>query len=81
MPTKAPWAKADSEPSAADLLSDPIAQALMRADGVLVRDVVMIIRDLHLESRTTQECRSTPIVLFSDKCTDRVPIFGVGRSQ
>lgn len=31
---------ADREPSVADLLSDPIAEALMRADGITVADVL-----------------------------------------
>jgi len=38
-----PWAGAASEPLVADLLSDPIAQALMRADGVIVGDVFAIV--------------------------------------
>ena len=38
-----PWATAGDEPLVADLLSDPIAQALMRADGVGVGDVFAIV--------------------------------------
>lgn len=38
-----PWATAGNEPLVADLLSDPIAQALMRADGVVVGDVFAIV--------------------------------------
>jgi hypothetical protein len=31
------------EPSLAELLSDPIARALMRADGVIAEDVIAVI--------------------------------------
>lgn len=41
-----PWTSAGSEPLVADLLSDPIAQALMRADGVFVGDVLAIVTRL-----------------------------------
>jgi hypothetical protein len=34
---------AKNEPSVADLLSDPIAQALMRADGIAVEDVIALL--------------------------------------
>jgi len=38
-----PWTNAGSEPSLADLLADPVAQALMRADGVTAADVISAI--------------------------------------
>ena len=38
-----PWTNAGSEPSLADLLADPLAQALMRADDVRVEDVIAAI--------------------------------------
>jgi hypothetical protein len=41
-----PWAQGGCEPSIADLLSDPTAQALMRADGVQVGEVLAIVRTL-----------------------------------
>lgn len=47
---KRPWAQADGEPSIADLLSDPTTLTLMRADGVIVRDVLAII-DTLIQSR------------------------------
>jgi len=43
---KSPWDQAGNEPSIADLLSDPIAEALMQADGVDFRDVLAIFRVL-----------------------------------
>lgn len=46
MRRKSPWAQAGDEPSIADLLSDPIAEALMQADGVDFRDVLDIFRAL-----------------------------------
>jgi len=42
-----PWEIAGGEPSIADLLSDPIAQALMRADGIGESVVIGVIRGLH----------------------------------
>jgi hypothetical protein len=38
-----PWTKAGCEPSIIDLLSDPIAGALMRSDGIHVSDVLAIV--------------------------------------
>jgi hypothetical protein len=38
-----PWADGKREPTIADLLSDPIVQALMRADGVFVSEVLAIV--------------------------------------
>lgn len=38
------WGNSGVEPSIAELLSDPITQAVMRADGVRVKDVLAIIR-------------------------------------
>ena len=43
---KCHWAQAGDEPSIADLLSDPIAEALMEADGVDFRDVLAIFHVL-----------------------------------
>jgi len=37
------WAKSGTEPFLAELLSDPITQAVMEADGVRVKDVLAII--------------------------------------
>jgi hypothetical protein len=37
------WAKSGIEPSLAELLADPITQALMEADRVRVKDVLAII--------------------------------------
>jgi hypothetical protein len=37
------WEHAGSEPPVAELLSDPITQMLMRADGVMVEDVTAAI--------------------------------------
>lgn len=41
------WEIAGCEPSIADLLSDPIAQALMRADGIGESVVIGVIRGLN----------------------------------
>ena len=55
MRKESPWAIAGSEPSVADdLLSDPIAQTLMRADGVMVKDVVAVIRGLNRRPEPSQ---------------------------
>jgi hypothetical protein len=43
MPRWAPWAEAGVEPSITDVLSDPIVHTLMRADGVLIADLLAII--------------------------------------
>jgi hypothetical protein len=43
MRKESPWTNGDYEPHVADLLSDPIAQALMRADGITVKDVLAAI--------------------------------------
>jgi len=51
MPRTGPWASAGSEPSIDELLSDPIAHALMRADGLVVRDVRAMI-DRVIRSRS-----------------------------
>jgi hypothetical protein len=40
---KGPWAEAGVEPRISDLLSDPIVQTLMRADGVHGADLHMIV--------------------------------------
>ena len=42
-PQNAPWMQVGGEPSIADLLSDPTVLALMRADGVHVREILAII--------------------------------------
>lgn len=46
MPQNRAWARAGVEPSLADMLADPIVQALMQADGVYAGDLMMIIRHL-----------------------------------
>lgn len=38
------WASADVEPALADMLSDPVVEAVMLADGVCVEDVLAAIR-------------------------------------
>jgi hypothetical protein len=47
MTMRQPWENAGCEPSIADLLSDPIAQALMRADGIGESAVIGVIRGLN----------------------------------
>jgi len=44
---RGPWEIAVGEPSIGDLLSDPIAQALMRADGIGESVVIGVIRGLN----------------------------------
>lgn len=41
-----PFATAGDEPSLAEMLSDPVCQALMRADGVHVIEIISIIENL-----------------------------------
>jgi hypothetical protein len=50
-----------NEPSIAELLSDPIAQVLMRADGVVVRDVITIVRNLLPRNVTSEQSAATPV--------------------
>ncbi len=47
MTLRPPWETAGCEPSIGDLLSDPIAQALMLADGVAEHVVIAIMRGLN----------------------------------
>jgi glutathione S-transferase len=43
MPPERRWMQTGSEPSIADLLSDPTVRILMQADGVMVDDILAII--------------------------------------
>jgi hypothetical protein len=43
---ESPWAQAGGEPSIADLLSDPTILDLLRADGVMVGDILALIDKL-----------------------------------
>ena len=66
------WANAGSEQSVADLLSDPIAQALMWADGVTVKDAIAAIGRLNRkrcrEPTLPAVCRSQPSSIASALC-------------
>lgn len=60
MPNELPWANAGTETSIADLLSDPVALALMQADGVVVRDVLTMIEQLCAAQNTILPIRQAP---------------------
>lgn len=53
MSERARWVDAGSEPEIADLLSDPIVQALMRADGICVLDLHASIAQLRFSQSQT----------------------------
>ena len=48
VPRKDPWAHAGIEPTIAELLSDPIADALMRVDGVKAVDVLTLVQRISI---------------------------------
>jgi len=51
---------ADAEPSLGELLADPVASAVMRADGVVAEDVFAIFERLHARmSRAARDNRES----------------------
>jgi hypothetical protein len=46
VPPESPWAQVGGEPSIADLLSDPTILDLLRADCVMVGDILALIDKL-----------------------------------
>jgi hypothetical protein len=50
------WTKAHDEPLLADILADPIVQALMKRDHVEHRDIEQMIQSLN--EANTQEARA-----------------------
>ncbi len=69
---RGPWEKAGAEPRLAELLSDPIAQLLMTADGLIVEDVIAAIWG---SARPRRRSRLDPV-----SKTDERPLCG-GTSQ
>lgn len=43
MPKTKRWTHAGDEPPIADLLADPIAHALMKADGIVAAEVLTVV--------------------------------------
>jgi hypothetical protein len=70
MTLRRPWDSAGCEPSISDLLSDPIAQALMRADGIAEYVVIGIIRGLN--SPPNIRLDRTPIDGAAAPCRERL---------
>jgi len=48
-----PWRRPGTEPAIADMLSDPIVHALMKADGVRVQDILLLLRRMNRPKRET----------------------------
>ena len=55
MTLRRPWETAGCEPSLRELLSDPIAQALMLADGIGEHVVISIMRGLNSHPRVRRD--------------------------
>lgn len=71
------WTNAGSEPSLAELFSDPIMDALMRADSVKVKDALRIFQNWkrHLAApRVAPRLAGEPALERSGKPADMKPL-------
>lgn len=79
MPWTALPVNAGGELSLADGRSDAVSRALLRAHGVIIRDVVAISHDPSPRNGTPQQFRHAADISFPDPSMERLPVIDAGR--